>query len=97
MLFKTYNSYHFFRANQQEGNFKFYSWTQHDFYVNRRYWHILLGNEKEIAREDCLNRLIPKTWKIDAHCKAFCDMLKNMEYFRTFSGAIGNKIYWCFS
>ena len=40
MLFKTYNSYHFFRANQQKDNFKFYLWTQQDFHVNRRDRHI---------------------------------------------------------
>ena len=96
MLFKTDNLYNFFRTNQQNGNFKFYSWTQHNFHVNRCDWHILPPSEKEIA-PDCLNRLFPETWKIDDHCEAFCDIIKNKKYLKTFLDAIGNNIYWCFS
>ena len=55
---ETEKSYNFFRANQQKANLKFYSWTQHDFRVNRCDWRILVGNE------NCLN------WRTSAMAKA---------------------------
>ena len=58
---ETDNLYHFFWANQEKVVGKLFSWTQHEFCVNRCDWIILAGNEKRIGK-DCLNCVNSTKW-----------------------------------
>ena len=97
---ETNYSYHFFSANQQKVVSKFFSWTQHEFCVNRCDWRILAGNEKRIGK-DCLNR-----GKIHHKYQFYISLLKDEDqeqflnmnvYNQDHSGAGTNKILnWIF-
>ena len=51
---------HFFRANEQKTDIKFYLRTLYHFWVNRFHWRILTSIEKRIV-QGCLNRFIGRS------------------------------------